>query len=93
MLRARVLRSLALTQLRQFVALITDHTKVYLRREYAPINPLGLIEPQLRRLAWLHELAVLDTPEAQALATRLTGKLPGRDFRSLGQRLERPYVN
>jgi len=80
-------------QLRAFVAEAERHTKAYLRREYAPINPLGLIEPQLRRLAWLHELAVLDTPEAQALATRLTGRLPGRGFKSMGQKLEAPYVN
>lgn len=80
-------------QLRHFIRQANEHTKTYLRREYAGINPLGLIEPQLRRLAWLHELDVLDTPEAQALATRLTGRLPGRGFRSMGQRLEAPYVN
>jgi len=80
-------------QLRAFITQAERHTKTYLRREYAPINPLGLIEPQLRRLAWLHELAVLDTPEAQALATRLTGRLPGRGFKSMGQKLEAPYVN
>ncbi len=80
-------------QLRVFVQNLEARTKDYLRREYAPINPLGLIEPQLRRLAWLHELAVLETPEAQALATRLTGRLPGRGFRSMGQRLEGLYVN
>ncbi|QKG53023.1 hypothetical protein [Hymenobacter sp. BRD67] len=80
-------------QLRTFVEHLEKHTKTYLRREYAPINPLGLIEPQLRRLAWLHELAVLDMPEAQALATRLTGRLPGRGFKSMGQKLEPPYVN
>lgn len=80
-------------QLRAFLENLEKHTKTYLRREYAPINPLGLIEPQLRRLAWLHELDVLDTPEAQALATRLTGRLPGRGFRSMGQKLDAPYVN
>lgn len=80
-------------QLQAFIKNLEDHTKAYLRREYAPINPLGLIEPQLRRLAWLHELDVLATPEAQALATRLTGRLPGRGFKSMGQKLEAPYVN
>ena len=80
-------------QLRTFVANLQDHTKSYLRREYGLINPLGLIEPQLRRLAWLHELDVLSTTEAQALATRLTGRLPGRGIKSMGQRLEAPYVN
>jgi hypothetical protein len=80
-------------ELRAFITELERHTKAYLRREYAPINPLGLIEPQLRRLGWLHELAVLTTPEAQALATRLTGRLPGRGFKSMGQRLEAPYVN
>jgi hypothetical protein len=80
-------------QLRAFIQNLEKHTKSYLRREYAPINPLGLIEPQLRRLAWLHELDVLNTPEAQALATRLTGRLPGRGFRSMGQKLDAPYVN
>lgn len=79
--------------LRQFVQQAESHTKSYLRREYAPINPLGIIEPQLRRLAWLHELDVLTTAEAQALATRLTGRLPGRGLRSMGQKLEAPYVN
>ena len=80
-------------QLRAFVRHLENRTKAYLRAEYAPINPLGLIEPQLRRLAWLHELDVLPTPEAQALATRLTGRLPGRGFRCLGQKLEALYVN
>jgi hypothetical protein len=80
-------------ELRAFIQQAEEHTKAYLRREYAPINPLGLIEPQLRRLGWLHELAVLTTPEAQALATRLTGRLPGRGFKSMGQKLEAPYVN
>lgn len=80
-------------QLRAFIAQAERHTKAYLRREYAPINPLGLIEPQLRRLAWLHQLDVLPTPEAQALATRLTGRLPGRGFKSMGQKLEALYVN
>ncbi|TFZ64937.1 hypothetical protein E4631_18315 [Hymenobacter sp. UV11] len=80
-------------QLRAFVQDVENHTKRYLRQEYAPVNPLGLIEPQLRRLAWLHKLDVLSTPEAQALATRLTGRLPGRGFKSMGRRLEAPYVN
>jgi len=80
-------------QLRAFVQNLENHTKHYLRQEYAPVNPLGLIEPQLRRLAWLHKLDVLSTPEAQALATRLTGRLPGRGFKSMGRRLEAPYVN
>jgi hypothetical protein len=79
--------------LRAFIDNLEKHTKAYLRREYAPINPLGLIEPQLRRLGWLHELDVLSTPEAQALATRLTGRLPGRGFKSMGQKLEGIYVN
>ena len=80
-------------QLRAFVSNLESHTKSYLRREYGLINPLGLIEPQLRRLGWLHELDVLSTTEARALATRLTGRLPGRGFRSMGQRLEAPYLN
>lgn len=80
-------------QLRAFMQELENHTKRYLRQEYAPVNPLGLIEPQLRRLAWLHKLDVLSTPEAQALATRLTGRLPGRGFKSMGRRLEAPYVN
>ncbi|AMR29333.1 hypothetical protein A0257_21020 [Hymenobacter psoromatis] len=80
-------------RLRAFVQDVEAHTKRYLRQEYAPVNPLGLIEPQLRRLAWLHKLDVLSTPEAQALATRLTGRLPGRGFKSMGRRLEAPYVN
>ena len=80
-------------ELRAFVQHLESHTKAYLRREYAPINPLGLIEPQLRRLGWLHQLDVLSTPEAQALATRLTGRLPGRGFKSMGQKLEALYVN
>ena len=80
-------------QLRAFIDNLQDHTRRYLRREYGAVNPLGLIEPQLRRLAWLHELDVLSTAEAQALATRLTGRLPGRGLRSMGQKLGAPYVN
>ena len=80
-------------QLRTFVDNLESHTKGYLRREYGLINPLGLIEPQLRRLGWLHELDVLSISEAQALATRLTGRLPGRGFRSMGQRLDAPFLN
>ena len=80
-------------RLQAFVQQTEAHAKAYLRREYGLINPLGLIEPQLRRLAWLHELDVLGTAEAQALATRLTGRLPGRGFKSMGQRLEALYVN
>ncbi|MGI4874725.1 MAG: hypothetical protein ACRYFX_26515 [Janthinobacterium lividum] len=80
-------------QLRTFVDNLESYTKGYLRREYGLINPLGLIEPQLRRLGWLHELDVLSIAEAQALATRLTGRLPGRGFRSMGQKLDAPFVN
>ncbi len=80
-------------QFRAFTEQLDAHTKHYLRREYASINPLGYIEPQLRRLAWLHELGVLSTAEARALGTRLTGRVSERRIRSMGQRLEPLFVN
>ena len=83
-------------QRRQFRALATElerRTKAYLRDEYGQVNPLGFIEPQLRRVAWLHELDVLSTREAQALSTRLTGRRGTDTLSSMGQELEAPYVN
>ncbi len=83
-------------QRRQFRALATElerRTKAYLRDEYGQVNPLGFIEPQLRRVAWLHELDVLSTREAQALSTRLTGRRGTDTLTSMGQELESPYVN
>ena len=83
-------------QRRQFRALVAElerRTKAYLRDEYGQVNPLGFIEPQLRRVAWLRELEVLSAPEARALATRLTGRLSTAPLRSMGQDLEMPYVN
>jgi len=76
-----------------FADALQARTKTYLRREYGSINPLGFIEPQLRRVAWLRELDVLSAPEATALATRLTGRLSATPLRSMGQDLEAPYVN
>ena len=80
-------------QFRAFTEKLDAHTKNYLRQEYGVINPLGFIEPQVRRVAWLHELGVLDATEARALTTRLTGRLTERGLRSMGQRLEPLYVN
>ena len=83
-------------QRRQFRALVAElerRTKTYLRDEYAQVNPLGFIEPQLRRVAWLRELDVLSAPEAQALATRLTGRRAPDTLTSMGQELESPYLN
>ncbi|RZK44353.1 MAG: hypothetical protein EOO59_21970, partial [Hymenobacter sp.] len=71
-------------QFRDFTEQLNAHTKSYLRQEYADINPLGFIEPQLRRLAWLHGLGVLSTAEAKALSTRLTGRVSERRIRSMG---------
>lgn len=82
-------------QRRQFRALVAElerRTKTYLRDEYGQVNPLGFIEPQLRRVAWLHELEVLSAREAQALSLRLTGRRPGT-MTSMGQELESPYLN
>ena len=76
-----------------FVTALEDRTKTYLRTEYSHVNPLGFIEPQLRRLRWLLELEVLTPTEARALTTRLTGRLSGESLRSMGQELEAPYVN
>ncbi|GAA4363031.1 hypothetical protein GCM10023185_31440 [Hymenobacter saemangeumensis] len=76
-----------------FAETLEARTKSYLRREYAAVNPLGFIEPQLRRVAWLRELNVLSGPEATALSTRLTGRLTATPLRSMGQELEAPYVN
>ena len=75
------------------VAELERRTKTYLRNEYGQVNPLGFIEPQLRRVAWLRELEVLSAPEAQALATRLTGRRSPDTLRSMGQELESPYLN
>ena len=80
-------------QFRAFTEHLDAHTKAYLRQEYGLINPLGFIEPQVRRVAWLRELGVLSAPEAKALTTRLTGRLSERELRGMGQRLEAPYVN
>ncbi|MBF9222998.1 hypothetical protein [Hymenobacter ruricola] len=83
-------------QRRQFRALVTElerRTKTYLRTEYGQVNPLGFIEPQLRRVAWLHELNVLSAREAQALSTRLTGRRSTAPLQGMGQELEPPYLN
>ena len=83
-------------QRKQFRALVTElerRTKTYLRDEYGQVNPLGFIEPQLRRVAWLHELDVLSAREAQALSTRLTGRRSPDTLKSMGQELESPYLN
>ncbi|GAA4035144.1 hypothetical protein GCM10022409_19680 [Hymenobacter glaciei] len=82
-------------QRRQFRALVAElerRTKTYLRDEYGQVNPLGFIEPQLRRVAWLRELDVLSIREAQALSMRLTGRRPDT-MNSMGQELESPYLN
>jgi hypothetical protein len=80
-------------QFRAFTERLDAHTKNYLRQEYGAINPLGFIEPQVRRVAWLREMDVLSAAEAKALTTRLTGRLTERGLRSMGQRLEPLYVN
>ena len=76
-----------------FVQALESRTKIYLRQEHAQVNPLALIEPQLRRLRWLHHLDVLSAAEAQALPTRLTGRQGGPELRGMGLRLEAPYLN
>ena len=80
-------------QFRALVAELERRTKTYLRNEYGQVNPLGFIEPQLRRVAWLHELDVLSAPEARALSTRLTGRHSPDTLTSMGQELESPYLN
>lgn len=80
-------------QLRAFVRSLQDRTKTYLRQEYGQVNPLGHIEPQLRRVAWLRDLDVLSPREARALTTRLTGQVPAATLRSMGQELEDLFVN
>jgi hypothetical protein len=80
-------------QFRDFTQQLDAHTKAYLRQEYSAINPLGYIEPQLRRVAWLRDLGVLSAAEARTLNTRLTGRVSERTIRSMGQRLEPLYVN
>ena len=76
-----------------FAHALEKRTKSYLRAQHAQINPLGIIEPQLRRLRWLHHLDVLSEAEAQALTTRLTGRRGSPELRGMGQRLEAPYLN
>jgi len=80
-------------QFRALVAELERRTKTYLRDEYGQVNPLGFIEPQLRRVAWLRELEVLSPREAQALSTRLTGRRGTATLKSMGQELESPYLN
>ena len=80
-------------EFRALVAELERRTKTYLRDEYGQVNPLGFIEPQLRRVAWLRELEVLTAPEAQALATRLTGRRSTTPLQGMGQELEAPYLN
>jgi hypothetical protein len=81
------------SSLEAFSEALEARTKAYLRREYGGVNPLGMIEPQLRRVAWLQELEVLSSSEALALATRLTGRISSQPLVSMGQMLEAPYVN
>jgi hypothetical protein len=77
----------------RFADALEQRTKDYLRENYGNINPLGLIEPQLQRLRWLHKLEVLTDKEARALSTRLTGRLDDSPLKSMGQELEAPYAN
>ncbi|SMB91987.1 hypothetical protein SAMN00120144_2505 [Hymenobacter roseosalivarius DSM 11622] len=77
----------------RFTEALEQRTKEYLREHYGSINPLGLIEPQLQRLRWLHKLEVLTDTEARALSTRLTGRMDDSPLRSMGQKLEAPYAN
>jgi hypothetical protein len=79
--------------LRGFTDALRSRTKAYLRQEYGTVNPLGIIEPQVRRVAWLRELEVLTPTEARALTTRLTGQVPAATLRSMGQELEGLFVN
>lgn len=88
-----VLADIDRAELRTFTTTLEQRTKAYLRREYGSVNPLGYIEPQLRRLHWLRELEVLSSGEVTALTTRLTGRLTATPLRSMGQQLEAPYVN
>ena len=60
-------------QFLDFTQKLDAHTKAYLRKEYGAINPLGYIEPQLRRVAWLRDLGVLNAAEARTLNTRPHG--------------------
>ncbi|GAB2475757.1 hypothetical protein GCM10011375_22670 [Hymenobacter qilianensis] len=76
-----------------FTEALEQRTKDYLRENYGSINPLGLIEPQLQRLRWLHKLEVLTDKEARALSTRLTGRMDNSPLLSMGQELEAPYAN
>ncbi|TPG71877.1 hypothetical protein [Hymenobacter nivis] len=77
----------------EFATALERRAKTYLRREYGTVNPLGNIEPQLRRVAWLRELDVFSPAEAKALTTRLTGQVPNAPLTSLGQDLDMPFVN
>jgi hypothetical protein len=77
----------------RFTENLEQRTKNYLREHYGTINPLGLIEPQLQRLRWLHKLEVLTDKEARALSTRLTGRVEDSPLLSMGQELEAPYAN
>lgn len=79
-------------ELYRFADTLEKTTKEYLRHHYAEVNPLGLIEPQLRRLRWLRELEVITETEARAGTVRLTGRFADT-LQGMGQELEAPYLN
>lgn len=85
-------RSYQRAKFHQFATTLEQTTKDYLRYHYADINPLGLIEPQLRRLRWLRELHVLSEAELRARTVRLTGR-HSDTVHGMGHELEAPYVN
>ncbi|WP_460621839.1 hypothetical protein [Hymenobacter tenuis] len=62
-----------------FVSSIRAHTTQYLIKQYAKIDPLLPVEPQLARLEWLRSMGALNDNEFHKLKTRLIGRFYGSD--------------
>ncbi|TGE17412.1 hypothetical protein [Hymenobacter elongatus] len=70
----------------EFADVLRDHTILYLRAQYAGVDPTQPAAPQLARLEWLHQVGVLNKTQLEKLKTRLLGKfygsenVPGNEF-------------
>ncbi|UOQ74887.1 hypothetical protein [Hymenobacter cellulosilyticus] len=69
-----------------FANLVRDHTILYLREQYAEVDPTQPAESQLARLDWLQQVGVLNKTQVEQRKTRLLGKfygsqsVPGNEF-------------
>ncbi|RSK44301.1 hypothetical protein [Hymenobacter perfusus] len=62
-----------------FANALRDHTILYMRRQYATVDPLLPAEPQLARLEWLRSLGALNNAQFHQLKTRLLGRFFGAE--------------